>query len=603
LASPYIHYAICFLISSMCVIFFTMDNIILEALLDEWNKTLPGAGIAKIYYYIDDGYYLALFNNSSRILHFALSGHAMGCRILNDRPTKPSETGRFMLLLRKYIEGAYIKELSKPSYERMLEIKLVKSKDGILVTYLLILEFTGKNTNAFLLSGDGKILALERPVKSAKRVLDLNMFYTPPPAPAPVNLDNLAKEDLQRFADKARDTDTKLEVILASSIFGLGSIFALELAMELRKSVQHAWNLMVKIRKARNEKYYSPGLYLPSDPRITSMHKPLCHVITPLEQAKGMKLVNYNSVSSCLSAAYIEFQNRSRLISLRERLTEKLAKERKALEGLIKNIQKDLSKFSNPEEYKNWGELLVANLATAVKSGDTVEVADIYQSEQPKITIKIDPAISLQANADRFFNLFRKSKRGKEIVERKISQSNERLNSLIDVMNKISSSKDEDLEMLEREMLDSGFIKAQMTVVNHNKTERRLPYRSFVSSEGMDIMIGRKSSDNDILTFKYANDSDFWLHCAGTAGSHTVIRNPKKLTKCPGITLEEAASLAAFFSKQRSNSKVQVNYTQRKYVRKMKDAPPGQVKLLSYSSLLVKPEIPVGVTGGDEDKT
>lgn len=577
-----------------------MDNIILDALLDEWKKNLPGAGVAKIYYYSDEGYYLALFNNPARILHFALSGAAMGCRLLNDRPNKPSETSRFMLLLRKYIEGAYIKSFSKPPYERMFEIKLAKSKDGVLVNYLLVIELTGKNSNAFLLSEDGKILALERPIKSSKRVLDLEMFYTAPPVPATINIDNLTKEDLQRFADKAKESDSKLEVILASSIFGLGSVYALELAMELRKSVQHAWNLIVKIRKARSEKYYSPGIYLPADSKMTSVNKPLCHVITPLEQAKGMKLVNYNSVSTCLSAAFTEYQNRSRFINLRNRLNERLVKEKKTLEGLIKNLRHDLQKFINPDEYKYWGELLVANLATAVKTGDTVEVSDIYNEEQKLISIKIDPALSLQANADRFFNLFRKSKRGKDIIEKKISQSLERLNVLEALASKLSASRDEELPVLEKEMLDSGFMKTQIAAAKRGKSERRLPFRSFISSEGMEIMIGRKASDNDVLTFKYARDTDFWLHCAGTAGSHTVIKNPKKLVKCPEATLEEAASLAAFFSKQRSNSKVQVNYTQRKYVRKIKDAPPGQVKLLSYSSLLVKPEIPVGVTGGDE---
>lgn len=589
-----------FLIRLMYVIFFKMDNIILEALLDEWNKLLPGAGIAKVYFYLDDGYYLALFNNSSRILHFVLEGPAMGCRLLNDRPNQPSDTGKFMLLLRKYIEGAYIKELIKPPYERMVEIKMTKSRDGVLVSYSLILEFTGKNSNAFLLAGDGKILAVDRPIKSPKRVLDVNMFYTPPPLPSQINLDNVSKEDLQRFMDKARESESKLEVVLASSIFGLGTIPAFELASELKKSVVHAWNLIIRIRKIREEKYYSPGLYLPSDQKTAFFRKPLFHVITPLAQAKGMKLVNYNSASACVSAAFIEYQNRSKQMLLRERLSDRLVKERKTLEKLLGHLKQDLSKFANPEEYKIRGELIVANLGTSEKKGDTVEVSDIYSEGQPTVSIKIDPALSLQANADRFFNLYRKSTRGKDLIEKKIIQTADRLKKIELIEKRFASAGDAELAAIEREMLDFGLIKAPAAAVEKSGSERRLPYRHFVSSEGMEIWVGRKASDNDTLTFKYAKDLDFWLHCAGTPGSHTVVRNPNKLLKCPATTLEEAASLAAFFSKQRSNTKVQVNYTQKKYVKKMKDAPPGQVKLLSYSSLLVKPEIPVGVTGGEE---
>jgi len=580
-----------------------MDNIILEALLDEWNKSLPGAGVAKIYYYADDGYYLALFNNPARIFHFAVAGPQIGCRLLHDRPNQSSDTNRFMLLLRKYIEGAYIKEFRKPPYERILEIKLVKSREGIQIACLLVLEFTGKTGNAYLLAEDGKILALERPVKNANRILDLNLFYSPPPPPCAVNLDNVSREDLQRFSDEAVKTDSRLEALLASSIFGLGSIPAAELALGLRKSVQHAWNLIVEIRRIRREKNYSPGLYLPSASLISKSSKPFFHVITPLEQAKGLRLVNYNSASSCLSAAHIEFQNRSKLSTLKNRLTDRLARERKSAETLIKNLQHDMSRFSNPEVYKKWGELLVANLGTAVKSGETVELSDIFDPLQQKVRIKIEPALSLQANADRFFNLYRKSKRGKDMVSKKIAQASERLKKTEDFEKKVSASADTGLGEIEREMLDSGFIKSSESGGAPRKQAARVPFRSFVSSDGMEILVGKKASDNDVLSFRYAKDPDFWLHCSGSAGSHVVIRNPGKLGKCPPATLEEAASLAAFFSKQRSNSKVQVNYSQKKFVRKMKGAPPGQVKLLSYSSLLVKPEIPPGVTGGDEESS
>jgi predicted ribosome quality control (RQC) complex YloA/Tae2 family protein len=580
-----------------------MDNIILEAVLDEWNQSLPGAGIAKIFYYTDDGYYLALFNNPSRVFHFAVAGPQIGCRLLHERPNQSSDTSRLMLLLRKYIEGAYIKEFSKPPYERILEIKLVKSREGIQIVYLLVLEFTGKTGNAYLVAENGKILALEHPVRNASRILDLNLFYSPPVPPSAVNLDNVSKEDLQRFSDEAAKTDSRLGVLLASSIFGLGSILAGELALGLRKSIQYAWNLIVEIRRKRREKDYSPGLYLPSEDLSIKSSKPFFHVITPLEQAKGLRLVNYNSASNCLSAAYIEFQNRYKLSNLRNRLSDRLLKEKKSTETLIKNLQHDMSRFINPEIYKIWGELLVANLGTAVKNGETVELLDIYDPMQQKVQIKIEPSLSLQANADRFFNLYRKSKRGKEMVEKKIAQASERLKIAEGFEKRISSFNIADLENIEREMLDYGFLKSSESWGARSKQAARVPFRSFVSSDGMEILVGKKASDNDVLSFKYARDPDFWLHCAGSAGSHVVVRNPGKLAKCPPATLEEAASLAAFFSKQRSNSKVQVNYSQKKFVRKIKGAPPGQVKLLSFSSLLVKPEIPPGVTGGEEESS
>jgi predicted ribosome quality control (RQC) complex YloA/Tae2 family protein len=416
-------------------------------------------------------------------------------------------------------------------------------------------------------------------------------------------LDNVSKDDLQRFSDEAAKTDSRLETLLASSIFGLGSILAGELALGLRKSIQYAWNSIVEIRRKRREKDYSPGLYLPSEDLSVKSSKSFFHVMTPLEQAKGLRLVNYNSASSCLSAAHIEFQNRYKLTSLKNRLTDRLSKEKKSTETLIKNLQHDISRFSNPEVYKKWGELLVANLGTAVKNGETVELPDLYDPMQQKVQIKIEPSLSLQANADRFFNLYRKSKRGKEMVEKKIVHASEKLKIAEGFERRISSSSVTDLEEIEKEMFDYGFLKLSESRGGLHKQAARIPFRIFVSSDGMEILVGKKASDNDVLSFKYARDPDFWLHCAGSAGSHVVIRNPGKHGKCPSATLEEAASLAAFFSKQRSNSKVQVNYSQKKFVRKIKGAPPGQVKLLSFSSLLVKPEIPPGVTGGEEESS
>ncbi|MBM4396121.1 MAG: DUF814 domain-containing protein [Deltaproteobacteria bacterium] len=120
-------------------------------------------------------------------------------------------------------------------------------------------------------------------------------------------------------------------------------------------------------------------------------------------------------------------------------------------------------------------------------------------------------------------------------------------------------------------------------------------YNEFRSSEGHEILVGRTARDNDRLTFNVARQNDFWLHVAATPGSHVVIRNPGGLDRPPRATLEEAAALAAYFSKSRSGGRVAVHWTERRHVGKERGAPAGQVTLHRYKSVTVVPAIPPGV--------
>ena len=116
--------------------------------------------------------------------------------------------------------------------------------------------------------------------------------------------------------------------------------------------------------------------------------------------------------------------------------------------------------------------------------------------------------------------------------------------------------------------------------------------KSFVSSEGLEILVGRSSKDNDVLTLKIARNDDFWLHVAGYGGSHVVLRNPAKLPIAPKQSLLEAAQLAAYFSQARNAPKVEIHYTQKRFVSKPRGAKPGLVRLKEYNSILARPQLP-----------
>ncbi|MBN2494273.1 MAG: DUF814 domain-containing protein [Deltaproteobacteria bacterium] len=121
--------------------------------------------------------------------------------------------------------------------------------------------------------------------------------------------------------------------------------------------------------------------------------------------------------------------------------------------------------------------------------------------------------------------------------------------------------------------------------------ESREAYRRYLSSDGFEILVGRSAADNDLLTFRVAAQEDFWLHVADSSGSHVIVRNPDRLERLPRQTLREAAGLAAHFSKSRKGGRVAVHYTQRRFVRKERGAPAGQVQLKRFDTLRVSPQL------------
>ena len=216
-----------------------------------------------------------------------------------------------------------------------------------------------------------------------------------------------------------------------------------------------------------------------------------------------------------------------------------------------------------------------------------------------------EPELSLIENANRYHRLYRKA-------ERSIPQITERLRALeLEIIGlqleeeklvKTNSEKPSMSDSLPSETVNEAQAdKAQKPTVSAQRsadefrpnpeTLARRTAKMFRSSEGMQILVGKSSKDNDVLTLKVARSEDFWLHVAGYGGSHVVLRNPEKLEAAPKQSLLEAAQLAAYFSQARNAPKVEVHYTQKKFVSKPKGAKPGLVRLKEYKSLSARPQL------------
>lgn len=275
--------------------------------------------------------------------------------------------------------------------------------------------------------------------------------------------------------------------------------------------------------------------------------------------------------------------------------TNRLRQELGRREKLRQRLEQDLHRHGEPEDLKKRGDLLLANLYQARRQGNQVFVVDYFDENQPEIAIEADENSSLQEAAEKFFARYAKARNAAQELTARIEHLESEISNLQSKaadLEAIVEQRDEAalIEFVEKNKLASG-KQAPQTDKPKSKKEPEIASgtRRYRSSDGLEILVGRQAKDNDYLTFRVSKSLDWWMHAADYPGSHVVVRNPSK-GELPPKTLIEAAELAAKFSQARADAKVAVNYTQRKFVSKPKNAAPGLVRLASFRTILVEPK-------------
>lgn len=297
---------------------------------------------------------------------------------------------------------------------------------------------------------------------------------------------------------------------------------------------------------------------------------------------------NFETLSEALDAHFSEKEREQRFQNKAKAARGNLKKEASKRKRLIKNLKKDLENHGDAEKWKRFGDLLLANAATAKRLGKMIFVTDYYNENTPTIEIEADENDSISEAAEKFFKKYTKARNAeKEIAKRLevIEAELGKLNFKKEMLEKAIEEKDE--EFL------TNFVGKKKKKSRVKKRDRHINEftgaRRFTSSDGFEILVGRRSKDNDYLTFRVAKSLDLWLHAADYPGSHVVVKNPNR-KEIPQKTLLEAAGLAAFYSKAKEDAKVAVHYTQKKFVNKPKGAVPGLVSLASFKTILVEPK-------------
>jgi predicted ribosome quality control (RQC) complex YloA/Tae2 family protein len=273
-----------------------------------------------------------------------------------------------------------------------------------------------------------------------------------------------------------------------------------------------------------------------------------------------------------------------RAANARARLDKEIAQRRK----LRQHLDEDLVAHGDALEHKRLGDLLLANVGSAERRGNRVLITDYYAPDAPLIELELDENSTLQEEATRRFSRYSKARRAAKEIAGRLETLAAELSTL--EAQKASLEKalaDHDETALQA--FSDETSKGKERVRGKQKSASDVPgARRYLSSDGYEVLVGRAARDNDQLTFRLARPYDLWLHAADYPGSHVIVRNPTR-AEIPHRTIIEAAQLAAQFSQARRDSKVDVHYTQRKFLSKPKGAAPGLVRMSSFRTITVEP--------------
>ncbi|HYY96471.1 MAG TPA: NFACT family protein [Pyrinomonadaceae bacterium] len=302
----------------------------------------------------------------------------------------------------------------------------------------------------------------------------------------------------------------------------------------------------------------------------------------------------FASLSEALDEHYRRLERERAFDARAAALASRFRQEAARLRKLRANLSRDLAAHGDAEEHKRAGDLLLANLANAERRGGTIRLQDFYAEGAPFVELEVEEGRTLQDEAARRFARYSKAKRAAREISERLKAVEAELDAVEekrDELERVVAARDAaSLAGIEGGRGEAGRAKTSARAKAQKKeAEEMRGVRRYRSSDGYEILVGRAARDNDRLTFRLARSFDTWMHAADYPGSHVVVRARSRDEQVPHRTLVEAARLAAHFSQARKDSKVAVNYTQRKFVSKPKGAAPGLVYLSSFRTLLVEP--------------
>ena len=574
----------------------SFDGIVTRNIVLELNNLLVGGRINKIYQHEKDEILLHIYNKGKNYkLLISSSSNSPRIHITNYGMENPQSPPMFCMVLRKHLLGGIVLNIEQHEMDRIILID-VSSLDefGEVSVKRLIIEIMGKHSNIILVHKESlKIIdAIKRvtpDISSVRQVLP-GLEYT---FVKQDRLNPLTSTESDFFNLIEKDNKNKqVYKFFYTNYAGLSPLISKEICSivgididkplgtldeDEKKNLYESFTSIIK--KVKDEKFKPQLIKNEYGKDYIAFHS------LDINQFGNKNKIYMNSINEVVDIYYTENDKQNRVFQKGQSIKKAVqVKLDRSLKKLAKQ-KEELIKSEDREKYKIYGDLISANLYRIDKGMDKVEVENFYDENMGKITIPLDKRYSPAENAQRYYKKYTKLKNTYKQLLEQIPETEKEIEYLENVLNNIDNCTEIiELEEIKEELIEGGYLKGKIKNKKNNRVSK--PHH-YISSDGFHIFVGKNNRQNDYLTLKAANKTDLWLHVQKMPGSHVIIKTENK--QVPDKTLEEAAMLAAYYSKGKNSNNVAVDYTERKNIRKPKNAKLGMVIYENYKTIFVSP--------------
>lgn len=569
-----------------------LDAVCLQAVAEELRPQLLGLRIDKVQQPARDQVILLLRGGLRLLLNAGASNPRI--HLTGQQRDNPAEPPMFCMLLRKHLVGARVAALTQPGLERLVELELDVTDDfGQPGKRTLVLEAMGRHSNLILLDGERRVIECLRRVDaemSAHRPVLPGLFYQYPPAHGKTYLSDVTEEIFFNQLTAA-NPERQLDTFLLDSFFGVSPLLARELTFRATGetdsrifSLDDAGKRRLLEKIEELQKHVKENNFTPIS--LWRDGKPLEFSCIPITQyGAAAESRTYPSFSALMDDFY---ESRERQERIRQRGADLIRTASSARDRLRRKLamqEKDYAATQNRDSLRLCGELITANLYR-MERGQRKLVCENYYDGNRELTISLDPLLTPQENAAKYFKRYTKAKTAEKYLKEQMEIARRDAAYLDSVLEEITEAETEqDFNDIRSELKDAGFLRQR----GREKTGLKRPAkpREFRTTAGLRVLVGRNNRQNDKLT-RDADHRDIWFHTQKIHGSHAIL--------CTGggtpdrDSVVETAKIAAWFSQARESGNVPVDFTQVKNVKKPAGARPGMVIYTTCETVNVTPE-------------
>lgn len=568
------------------------DGITIAGIVKELQDRVTGGRIYKIAQPEKDELLLTIKNAGGQVrLLMSADASLPLIYMTSTNKTSPLTAPNFCMLLRKHLQNARIVEVTQPGLERIVRFELEHLNElGDICKKYLAIELMGKHSNIIFYDDKNMIIDsikhISGMVSSVREVLPGRDYFIPQTQ----DKKNPLQVTCEEFRSMIKSKCMAAYKAVYTSFTGISPSIAQEIMYRAKVEGDKSTAELTDEECIRMYQFFSAmmqqvkaGEFLPNI--VYENGQPVEYAVVELTSYAKDMTRQYDSISALLEHYYAE---KNMLTRIRQRSVDLRRIVQTALERNVKKYDlqlKQLKDTEKREKYRIYGELLNTYGYGVEPGAKSMEALNYYTNEM--ITIPLDETLTAGENAKKYFDKYQKLKRTYEALTVLTQETKTEIDHLASVSTSLDIAlKEEDLVQIKEELIEAGYIRRKGGTKKQKITSRPFHY---ISSDGFDMYVGKNNFQNDELTFKFATGNDWWFHAKGMPGSHVIVKtNGAEMTD---RAYEEAGRLAAYYSQGRGQDKVEIDYVQKKQVKKPNGAKPGFVVYYTNYSLVIDTDI------------